>query len=116
MSQPFIVPDVSGTVPSIDPIRVPDVVSGEAGIPDWTYKKFSVFDIFQSKLGVSATTSILTFALLAYFNPPFVQQRGENDIEIRKPSLQAMYGISAAVFLLLMIIPVNPRPLGSLNK
>ena len=115
MSQPFVVPDVSGTIPALDPIRVPDVVSGEAvtDIPDWTYKKFSVFDIFHSKLGVSATSAILTFALLAYLNPPFVQQKGGNDIEIKKPSLPAMYGISAAVFVLLMIIPVNPRPLGS---
>lgn len=115
MSQPFVVPDVNGTIPSIEPMRVPDVVSGESvtDIPDWTYKKFSVFDIFHSKLGVSATTAILTFAFLAYLNPPFVQQSGENDIEIRKPSLRAMYGISTAVFLLLMIIPVNPRPLGS---
>ena len=115
MSQPFIVPDVSGTIPAIEPIRVPDVVSGEsvADIPDWTYKKFSVFDIFHSKIGVSATTAILTFALLAYLNPPFVQENGENDIEIRKPSLKAMYGMSSAVFLLIMIIPVNPRPLGS---
>lgn len=115
MSQPFVVPDVGGTIPSIEPIRVPDVVSGESvtDIPDWTYKKFSVFDIFHSKLGVAATTSILTFAFLAYLNPPFIQQAGENDIEIRKPSLRSMYGISAAVFVLLMIIPVNPRPLGS---
>lgn len=113
MSQPFVVPDVSGTIPSIDPIRVPDVVSGEGDIPDWTYKKFSVFDIFHSKLGVSATTAILTFAVLAYLNPPFIQQDGENDIEIKKPSLRAMYGISTAVFLLLMVVPVNPRPLGS---
>lgn len=113
MSQPFVVPDVDGTIPSIKPIRVPDVVSGETDVPDWTYKKFSVFDIFHSKLGISATTSILTFAFLAYLNPPFIQQRGDNDIEIRKPSLRAMYGISAAVFLILMIIPINPRPLGS---
>lgn len=116
MAQPFVVPDISGTLPSIEPIRVPDVVSGEsvADIPDWTYKKFSVFDIFHSKLGVCATTSVLTFAFLSYLNPPFIQQRRHpNDIEIRKPSLRAMYGISAAVFVLLMIIPVNPRPLGS---
>ena len=113
MSQPFVVPDVSGTIPSIDPIRVPDVVSGEGDIPDWTYKKFSVFDIFHSKIGVSATTAILSFAVLAYLNPPFVQQDGENNIEIKKPSLRAMYGISTAVFLLLMVVPVNPRPLGS---
>lgn len=115
MSQPFIVPDVTGTVPPIDPIRVPDVVSGEsvADIPDWTYKKFSVFDIFHSKVGISATTSLLTFAFLSYLNPPFIQQKGGNDIEVRKPSLRAMYGISAVVFCLLMIIPVNPRPLGS---
>lgn len=115
MSQPFVVPDISGTIPSIEPIRVPDVVSGESvtNIPDWTYKKFSVFDIFHSKLGVCATTSVLTFAFLSYLNPPFIQQRGGNDIEIRKPSLGAMYGISGAVFVLLMIIPVSPRPLGS---
>ena len=115
MSQPFVVPDVSGNLPAIAPIRVPDAVTGEsvADIPDWTYKKFSVFDIFHSKLGVSATTSVLTFAVLAYLNPPFIQQTGENDIEVRKPSLRAMYGISMAVFVLLLIIPMNPRPLGS---
>lgn len=115
MSQPFIVPDVNGSIPSMDPIRVPDVVSGEsvADIPDWTYKKFSIFDIFHSKVGISAATSILTFAFLSYLNPPFIQQNGENNIEIKKPCIRSMYVISVAVFILLMLIPVNPRPLGS---
>lgn len=115
MSQPFVVPDVNGKLPSIDPIRVPDVVTGENvfDIPDWSYKQFSVFDIFHSKIGVSATTSILAFGILAYINPPFIQESGDNDIEIRKPSLRAMYGISFVVFLLLLLIPVTPQPLGS---
>lgn len=112
LSQPFVVPDVGNSIPPPPPMRVPDVVSGTsiADIPDWTYKKFSVFDIFHSKIGIAATTSILTFASLAYFNPPFVQQRGDNDIEIRKPSLRAMYVVSLATFILLMVVPVNPRP------
>lgn len=114
MSQPFVVPDINGTMPRIAPLRVPDVVSGVnvKNVPDWTYKKFSVFDIFQSKLGISATTAIATFVLLAYMNPPFIQQKGANEIETRKPSLISMYGISIAVFLILIMIPVNPRPRG----
>lgn len=112
MSQPFVVPDVGG-VPNVSPLRVPDVVSGETAVPDWTYKKFSAMDIFHSKLGISATSSILTFAILAYMNPPFVQQKGDNEIETRKPSLKAMYCISIAVFLLVLFVPINPPPLGS---
>jgi hypothetical protein len=110
--QPFVVPDIGSSIPPAPPIRVPDVISGESvvEIPDWTYKKFSVFDVFHSKIGVSATTAVLTFASLAYFNPPFVQQNGENDIEIRKPSLRSMYTISFVVFVLLMLVPVNPKP------
>jgi len=115
MSQPFMVPDINGTIPNIQPLRVPENLSGEnvRDIPDWTYKKFSVFDIFQSKLGISAATSMGTFALLAYMNPPFVQQKGENEIEIRKPSMAALYTLSIMVFITMMIIPVNPKPLGS---
>lgn len=114
MSQPFVVPDV-GTIPSIPPIRVPDNVSGEniKDIPDWTYKQFSISDVFQSKLGISCTTSIATFALLAYMNPPFVQTGGGNEIETRRPSLPALYLISGFVFMMIMILPINPRPLGS---
>jgi len=115
MSQPFVVPDINGTVPQIQPLRVPENISGEniREIPDWTYKRFSITDIFQSKLGISATTSLLTFALLAYMNPPFIQQKGDNEIEIRKPSMAALYTLSILVFITMMLVPVNPAPLGS---
>ena len=115
MPQPFVVPDINGTVPQIQPLRVPENISGEniRDIPDWTYKRFSVTDIFQSKLGISATTSLLTFALLAYMNPPFIQQKGDNEIEIRKPSMTALYTLSILVFIIMMLVPVNPVPLGS---
>ena len=115
MSQPFIVPDINGTVPTIQPLRVPENVSGEniRDIPDWTYKKFSITDIFQSKLGISATTSLATFALLAYMNPPFIQQNGDNEIEVRKPSMPALYTLSIMVFFIMMFVPINPAPLGS---
>lgn len=113
--QPFVVPDVDGRLPSTSqPLRVPDTVSGEniQSIPDWTYKKFGVFDILHSKLGIAASTAILTFVILAYVNPPFVQEKGQmaNEIQTKKPSFKAIYGISIAVFLFLFVVPVNPKP------
>ena len=110
--QSFAVPDINGKLPNVQPLRVPDVVSGEnlQEIPDWTYKKFSVMDIFHSKLGIAATTSMITFMILIYLNPPFVQQSGENIIETKKPSLKSIYFISFAVFLFVFFVSVNPMP------
>lgn len=113
-NQPFTVP--STIVPDIPtaPIRVPDVITGESikSIPEWEYKKFSVFDIFHSKLGISIIASILTFAILAYVNPPFVQESGDNKIEIRKPNMSAIYTVSLIVFCILFFVPIVPSGAG----
>ena len=111
--QPFAVPDaVSNSLPRVDSIRVPDVVTGTnlAEVPDWTYKKFSPFDVFHSKIGIAATTSLFSFAILSYMNPPFVQESGDNKIEIRKCSASKVYVISLCVFLFILLVPVNPMP------
>lgn len=111
--QPFSVPDaMTGTLPPVDPIRVPDIVTGQniTDVPDWTYKKFSPFDVFHSKMGIAATTSLLSFAILCYLNPPFVQESGDNKIEIRKCSTTKIYVISLCVFLFILLVPVNPMP------
>jgi len=65
---------LSSSVPKFEPIVVPDVVNGGLikDVEPWVYKKFSPFDIFYSRFGISATTSILSFAILCYINPVFV--------------------------------------------
>lgn len=114
MSQPFSVPSTIQPEIATPPIRVPDVLTSETikPIPEWEYKQFSALDVFHSKLGISVTTSIACFALLVYLNPPFVQESGENKIEIRKPNMSAIYTISFAVFCILFFAPLIPKSAG----
>lgn len=105
-----IVPDL-GVKPR-SPVSVPDVLSGGGNsnfqpIPEWTYKRFQLTDIFYSKVGISAITSMLTFSILSITNPPFVQESNENPIEISKPSFPILYCISLIVFVIMMVVPVS---------
>lgn len=114
MSQPFSVPSTIQPEISVPPIRVPDVITGESikPIPEWEYRELSVWDIFHTKLGISIAASTLTFSILVYLNPPFVQERGESKIEIRKPSMSAIYTISFVVFCILFFVPLVPKRAG----
>ena len=71
-------------------------------LPEWSYKKFEITDIFYSKLGIAATTGVLTFAILVYINPPFVQQNDGSKLEIQKPSIQIVGSLSALSFLIVL--------------
>lgn len=108
-----IVPDLGVRQPSA--VSVPTVLSSTNNnsnpkfqpIPEWTYKRFHVTDVFYSKIGISAITSLLTFSVLSITNPPFVQEKNENPIEISKPSLTVLYCISLIIFILMMVVPVS---------
>ena len=103
-----IVPDLG--VDSSRSVFVPTVLSNNAHfqpIPEWTYKRFHLTDIFYSKVGISAITSLLTFSVLSITNPPFVQETNDNPIEISKPSLPVLYCISLVIFILMMVVPVS---------
>ena len=115
MSVPFVVPDtIPGVVPPVDPLRVPDTITAQnVDIPEWKYTKSGPLDIFHTKIGISATVSILTFAILAYMNPPFVQEsHGDNRIETKKPCVSILYIVSLIVFIFLMVVPLNPSTIG----
>ena len=91
-------------------VNVPSVLSGSGRfqpIPEWTYKRFHITDVFYSKIGISAMTSLMTFSVLSIMNPPFVQEHNENPIEISKPSLSVLYCISLFVFILMMTVPIG---------
>ena len=100
-----MVPDLGVDTPSVP---VPNILDREQyqEIPAWTYKKFQLTDLFYSKVGISATTALCTFSILSVLNPPFVQEKSENPIEINKPSITVLYCISLVVFLFMMIVPV----------
>jgi hypothetical protein len=103
-----IVPDLGVRKPS--PVSVPNVLSGNTQfqpIPEWTYRRFHVTDVFYSKVGISAMTSLLTFSVLSITNPPFVQEANDNPIEISRPSLPVLYCISLLIFVLMMVVPVS---------
>ena len=103
-----IVPDLG--VKTSSTVSVPNVLSSNPNfqpIPEWTYKRFQVTDIFYSKVGISAITSLLTFSVLSITNPPFVQESNDNPIEISKPSLPVLYCISLIIFILMMVVPVS---------
>jgi len=103
-----IVPDLGVNTPS--PVAVPTILSNNSKfqpIPEWTYKRFQISDIFYSRVGISAITSLLTFSILSVTNPPFVQERNDNPIEISKPSLPVLYCISLVIFILMMVVPVS---------
>lgn len=117
MSNPAFPDSVSGTpslpmVPDLGidtpVVRVPNTVSNEQfqDIPAWTYRKFQLTDLFYSKVGISATTALCTFSILSVLNPPFVQEKSDNPIEINKSSFTILYCISLFVFLFMMIVPV----------
>ena len=100
-----MVPDLGIDTPSVS---VPNVLSREEyqQIPAWTYRKFQLTDLFYSKVGISATTALCAFSILSVLNPPFVQEKSDNPIEINKPSFTVLYCISLVVFLFMMVIPV----------
>lgn len=100
-----MVPDLGIDSPSVS---VPNVLSREEyqHIPAWTYRKFHLTDLFYSKVGISATTALCAFSILSVLNPPFVQEKSDNPIEINKPSITVLYCISLVVFLFMMVIPV----------
>lgn len=100
-----LVPDLGVDTPRVS---VPNVLSREQyqDIPAWTYRKFQLTDLFYSKVGISATTALCTFSILSVLNPPFVQEKSDNPIEINKPSFTVLYCISLVVFLFMMIVPV----------
>lgn len=108
---PPIVPNL-GVAPT-KPIEIPSALSpnpvGYEPIPEWTYKRFQLTDIFYSKIGISSITSLLTFSILATINPPFVQEKSENPIEISKPSFPILYCISLVIFVMMMVVPVSGR-------
>ncbi len=119
MSQPFTVPStIVQEIPRNTPvIRIPDTISGDnvKSIPEWQYKPFTVTDIFHSKIGISIITSIIVFSVLVHMNPPFVQEKGESKIEIRKPNMNTVYTITLVVFCGMLFIPVVPRSIAG-NK
>lgn len=100
-----MVPDLGVDTPIVP---VPDILNKEQyqEIPAWTYRKFQLTDLFYSKVGISATTALCTFSILSVLNPPFVQERSDNPIEINKPSFTVLYSISLVVFLFMMVVPV----------
>lgn len=89
-------------VPSEGPPLLSTNPNSSKELPDWSYKKFEVTDIFYSKLGIAASTGVLTFAILAYINPPFVQQNDSSKLEIQKPSIQIVGSLSALSFLIVL--------------
>lgn len=106
--QTAIVPDLG--VPNKPLVSVPDVISTPGqfqSIPEWTYKRFHLMDVFYSKVGISAMTSLFTFSILSIVNPPFVQEKGENPVEISKPSFPVLYCISLIIFIIMMVVPVS---------
>lgn len=117
MSQPFAVPSTIQPEISTPSLRVPELMTGEGikTIPDWEYRQLSVWDILHTKLGISVATSTLTFGLLVYLNPPFVQEQGDNKIEIRKPSMSAIYSIAFVVFCVVFFVPLVPRSAGRVS-
>jgi hypothetical protein len=107
-SAQIIIPDLG--VANNASVSVPNVLSNSSqfqAIPEWTYKRFHLMDVFYSKIGISAMTSLLTFSVLSIINPPFVQEKGENPIEISKPSFPILYCISLVIFIMMMVVPVS---------
>ena len=100
-----MIPDLGVDAP---PVPVPAVFQKEQfqEIPAWTYRKFQLSDLLYSKVGISAATSLCAFSILSVLNPPFVQEKSENPIEISKPSFTVLYCISLAVFVFMMVVPV----------
>lgn len=100
-----MIPDLGVDTPTVP---LPNIIPNEQyqEIPAWTYRKFQLTDLFYSKVGISAGTSLVTFSILSVLNPPFVQEKSENPIEINKPSFTVLYCISLVVFIFMMVVPV----------
>lgn len=100
-----MVPDLGIETPTVP---VPSTVAKEQyqDIPAWTYRKFQLTDLFYSKVGISATTALSAFSIPSVLNPPFVQEKSDNPIEINKPSFTVLYCISLVVFVFMMVVPV----------
>lgn len=100
-----MIPDLGVDTPSV---AVPSVLNQEQyqQIPAWTYRKFRLVDLFYSKVGISASTALCVFSILSILNPPFVQEKSENRIEINRPSFTVLYCISLVIFLFMMVVPV----------
>ncbi len=104
MSIPMI-PELGVETPVVP---VPSVLNQEQyqEIPAWTYRKFQLTDLFYSKVGISASTALCVFSILSVLNPPFVQEKSENRMEINKPSITVLYCISLVIFVFMMVVPV----------
>jgi hypothetical protein len=104
----LVVPTYVGNrLTSIDPAAAAyGTVPSQDG---WTYRKFQFTDVFFSKIGISALTSLASFAVLTTINPPFVQSKSENEIESGKTNFLTIYIISALVFVLMMVLPAGSR-------
>lgn len=100
-----MIPDLGVDTPTVP---VPNIVPKEQyqEIPAWTYRKFQLTDLFYSKVGISAGTALSAFSILSVLNPPFVQEKSDNPIEINKPSFTVLYCISLVIFLFMMVVPV----------
>lgn len=110
--EPFSVPTtLTESVPKLEPIVVPDVVNGGVikDVEPWVYKKFSPVDVIYSRFGIASITSIVSFFILSYMNPVFVQECSDenNRIERMKPCVTTLYVISVVVFLFIMFVPIQ---------
>ncbi|AAR26846.1 FirrV-1-A22 [Feldmannia irregularis virus a] len=76
-------------------------------LSDWSYKKFEFTDIFHSKMGIAVTTSVLTFGILAYINPPFVQENNGSKLQIHRPSIHKIGSLSAVSFCILLFVSLR---------
>lgn len=100
-----MIPDLGVDTPQV-PVPNTTLKEQYQEIPAWTYRKFQLTDLLYSKVGISATTALCAFSILSVLNPPFVQEKSENPIEINKPSFTILYSISLFVFLFMMVVPV----------
>ena len=77
-------------------------------LPEWSYKEFEVKDLLHSKIGIATTTGVLTFAILAYVNPPFVQEHGNGStLQIQKPSVHKIGSLSAICFFIILFVSLR---------
>ncbi|ACH46852.1 unknown [Feldmannia species virus] len=102
----FPVPAADGMFPRRPELVVPDAVSGNK-IPDWTYKEFEVLDLLHSKIGIAAATGILSFGILVFINPPFVQTSEGSGIEVRRPSLEKIGWLSFASCVTVLVVSLR---------
>jgi hypothetical protein len=75
----------------------------------YVYNKFNIFDLFQSRVGIAAITSVLTFSALVTISPPFVQERPSNEIESPPTNYVVVYIMSVLVFFVMMLLPSGAK-------